>query len=287
MKKIIPIVLAALVFVAAFFFLTARKGKQVAVITAAWDLPAGHTLIADDVVPSEISAENAPAGAFSDPELLIGQTLRVDRTGGDLIVSSHLGGQKIVLAADERAIAVEVTDSAGLAGLLQAGDRVGLTAVMMSSQGSYAKMITEGLRVLYISPEFRSLDPAAYEPDPEDEGSGFSGNAPSRVSKGVVVLAVPVSDVVVAYDFASFGVDSESRTINVIDLLPALDHISNVSLSLFIQPDNSTYFTTSGVSVDGLVITPGPSPTPTPNDGYRDEDEEPETTPEATPVPEP
>ena len=283
MKKIVPIILAGLVFIAAFLFLTVRKGKQAEVLTAAWDLPAGHILMSDDVVLIETAAENIPDGAFSDPVLVIGQTLRVDRTGGDLITSKHLGGQSIQLAANERAIAIEVTDSAGLAGLLRAGDQVGLTAVLMGGSGSYAKMITENLRVLYISPEFRSLDPSVYEPAPGDDGSGNYSDNSTRDSRGTVVLAVPTTDVVIAYDFAAFGVDSASRTINVIDLLPALDHASNVQLSLFIQPDDASHFSTSGVFIEYLMITPIPSPTPTPDYGGGEGEAVPTPTP--TPVP--
>jgi len=268
LKKVLPIILAILVFAVAFLFLNARKGKKTEIVVAAYDLPAGHVLTPNDLTLAAIDAATAPDGAYDDPQMLVGQTLRSERTAGDVITGKHLGGQSIELASDERAIAVEVTDSAGLAGLLKAGDLVGLTAVMqMGSNGSYAKMITENLRVLYVSPEFRSLDPAVYQSDPaaEDDGFGASGSGSTRRDpKGVVVLAVPVDSVVVSYDFAPFGVESETRTISVIDLLPALDHISNVDLSLFIQPANAAHFSTSGVSLSDLAITPGPSPTPTP-----------------------
>jgi hypothetical protein len=158
-----------------------------------------------------------------------------------------------------------VTDSAGLAGLLQVGDRVGVTAVLLNSGETYAKVVYEGLRVLYVSPEFRSLDPAVYQPvDSESGGFNGGGSVPDRENKGVIVLAVPTNAVVIAYDFTAFGVDSEVRTVNVIDLLPALDHANNIGLSLFIQPDEAEAFVTSGVNVADLAITPGPSATPAP-----------------------
>jgi pilus assembly protein CpaB len=244
-------------------------------------------LIPEDLALVETEADRIPDGAYTDPQMLAGQVLRVERTSGDLITSAHLGGQQIELRPDERAIAVEVTDSAGLAGLLKAGDRVGITAVMrQGAQGSYAKMITEGLRVLYVSPEFRSLDPAVYQPDPDAEEDDFSsGTAPRRDPQGVVVLAVPVDAVVVSYDFAPFGVESKSRTISVIDLLPALDQISTVALSLFIQPAEARPFDTSGVYLPDLVVMPGPSPTPTATATGGQFSETPAPTPEGTPVP--
>ena len=284
MKKIIPIVLAVLVFFVAFLFLNGRKVEKTEVVVAAFDLPAGHQLTPNDLTQVETEEERVPDGAYTDPQMLVGQVLRVDRTAGDLITADHLGGQQIELAPNERAVAVEVTDSAGLAGILKAGDLVGLTAVLRQSgqQGAYAKMVTEGLRVLYVSPDFRALDPAVYETDPnaETEDNFSSGTTPRRETQGVVVLAVPVNATVVSYDFAAFGVESETRTIALVDLIPALDHISTVDLSLFIQPAEAQRFDTSGVSVNDLVVMPGPSPTPTPTEiGF---DETPE---EATPVP--
>ncbi len=266
MKKIIPIILAVFVFMLAFVFLNARQEKTVQVVAAAADLPAGHTLTDDDLTLVEAPENTLPQNAVSDPSQLVGETLRVDRTAGDYITSAHVGGQSVELAPDERAIAVEVTDSAGLAGLLKPGDMVGITAILATSgQSGYAKMIAEGLRVLYVSPEFRALDPAVYQ-QAEDTSGGFgaSGDVPTRETSGVVVLAVPIRDVVVTYDFKPFGVDDESRVVNVVDLLPALDRLNNVKLSLFIQPQNAKQFSTSGVSLPALVITPGPSPTPGP-----------------------
>lgn len=290
MKKAVPIILAVIVFATAFLFLSARKGRQSEVVVAAWDLPAGHTLMTADLTLREVSETDLPKSAVSDPQGIVGQTLRVDRTAGDLVTTQHLGGQEIQLEPDERAVAIEVNDSAGLAGLLQAGDQVGVTAVMMSNAGAFSKVIHEGMRVLYVSPEFRSVDPAAYQPAADEaNGSAMSGSTstPSRDSLGVVVLAVPTGAVVVSYDFAPFGVESAMQTINVIDLLPALDHASNVQLSLFMQPDEAQNFSTSGVFLPDLVMTPGPSPTPDPDEDLGADEGASGTDPDASPTPTP
>ncbi len=272
-------------FVLAFLSLNARQEKTIQVVAAAVDLPAGHTLLDTDLTLVEAAKNTLPQGAVSDPSSLVGQTLRVDRTAGDYITTAHVGGQNVELAPDERAIAVEVNDSAGLGGLLKPGDMVGITAILAASgQTGYAKMIAEGLRVLYVSPEFRSIDPAEYQQD-EDSGGFGASDTPTRETSGVVVLAVPIDDVVVAYDFAPFGVESEARIINVVDLLPALDQLSNVKLSLFIQPQNAKKFTTSGVSLPELVVTPGPSPTPGPEELQSAESPAGAATPAPTPIP--
>jgi pilus assembly protein CpaB len=168
-------------------------------------------------------------------------------------------------------VAIGLNDSAGLAGMLQPGDRVGVTAVIFGAgvpgagQGAFAKTISGGFRVLYISPDFRALDPL--EQASTDSGAATSPGYPppsaEKQESGTVILAVPIEAEVIAYDFTSFGVESATRLLNVVDLLPALDHAQNVALSLFLEPDDPVSFVTSGIYLPDLVITPGPSPTPT------------------------
>ena len=260
MKKLFPLLIAALVFAAALFLL--RPEATAPIITAGRDLPQGHLVGDGDLILVQYPLSLAPKGAFSDPAAVAGQMLSMPRSTGDVLYPANLGGERLVLNPGERAVALEVTDSAGLAGLLKPGDHIGLTAVIFDPQGAFAKNVTSGLRVLYISPDFAALDPLEALPDAsEDQFS--SAPARSRASQGTVVLAVPDEAQLVAYDFASFGVESAARLINLVDLLPALDHAQNVQLSLVLEPDQADSLVTSGVYLPDLVITPGPSPTPT------------------------
>ena len=88
-----------------------------------------------------------------------------------------------------------------------------------------------------------------------------------RELEGTVVLAVPVDAITIGYDFSTFGVNSESRLVSLTDLLPALDLVDTVRLSLFLEPDAPVSFITSGLFLGDLVITPGPTPTVTPCPG--------------------
>lgn len=262
----LPKILALVGLVAAIFYFSSQKQETVTVVVAAADLPAGHTLTADDVTAAEVLASSVSGAAYSDPAAVVGQTLRVARLHGDVIAAEHLGGQTLELQPDERAVGVLVTDSAGLAGLLKPGDRVGITAIVRESDGTYSKAVAEGLRVLYVSPEFSALDPLSTRRVEAVDGNVTTsvGATDTRDTEGTVVLAVPVKAQVVAYDFAAFGVQSETRLVNLVDLLPALDAASNVTLSLYLQPETSKSFRSPGVFVPDLVVTPGPSPTPTP-----------------------
>jgi pilus assembly protein CpaB len=270
MKKLLPIMLALPVFLLSLLFM--RPEATTPVVVAAIDLPEGHILAPSDIKVSQLPKSQAPQDSISDPATLIGQRLRVFRGQGDVIKPSNLGGEVISLARDERAVAIHVTDAAGLAGLIRPGDTVGVSAVMESQDGPFAKTVASGLRVLYISPEFKAAD-GIMQTDPSSlPTSAFNGGTSlvspnTRELEGTVVLAVPVQAITIGYDFSTFGVSSASRLVSLTDLLPALDLVDSVRLSLFLEPDAPESFSTSGLFLPDLVITPAPTPTATPCPG--------------------
>ena len=263
-KKIIRTIIAVLALIAIVFIGKAQMGKTMTVIVAKYDLPEGYTITTNDIQEVELPITNVPQGAFTEASELVGETLRIPRSAQDVILRGHLGGTTWELQPDERAIGIEVTDSAGLAGLLKPGDFVGVNAVIASTEGSFSKVVSDGLRVLYVSPPFLA-DELQVESDSEENimvGSG--GIDQPREDDGVVILAVSTDKQVIAYDFSAFGDESQTRMVNVIELLSAFDHSSKVKLSLFMDPANWQSFITAGVHIPDLVVTPEPSPTPTP-----------------------
>jgi pilus assembly protein CpaB len=270
MKKLLPMMIALPVFLLSLLLM--RPEATEPVVVAAFDLPEGHTLATSDLAVNQVPKSKVPADAIDEISVVIGQTLRVFRGTGDLIKPAHLGGEVIRLAADERAVAIHVTDAAGLAGLIRPGDTVGVSAVMESQDGAFAKTVASGLRVLYISPEFKAADGSAQTDPSSLTTSPFTSGASTlsqnrRELEGTVVLAVPVDAITIGYDFSSFGADSASRLVNLTDLLPALDLVDSVRLSLFLEPDSPVSFITSGLFLPDLVITPASTPTATPCPG--------------------
>jgi len=270
-KKYLPYLLAVLVFFIALALLRPPEQTQVAV--AAVDLPAGHILTEGDLVMKGVPADLLPPeGAITDPAVAVGQALRIDRSAGDLILTAHLGEKPVTLQPDERAVAVEVNDSAGLAGIIRPGDRVGVTAILTDGdytvQGVFSKATVENLRVLYIQPSFQAEDPAEaagriITPDPQ---TGIAVQR-QRSKEGVVVLAVPAKAQAVVYDFQAAGIEATTavRLVNAVELLSALDQADNVKLSLYLMPDEAQPMNTSGLWLPELVIrqmTPTPTPTP-------------------------
>ena len=269
MRKTLPILIIGLALIGVFIFLK-PEGTQ-AVVVAARDLPVGHTLTEADLQIAELP-EKLSAEAYTDPTEISGQTLRLARSGGDVITPQHIGLTYLLPQPGERGIGIEVNDSGGLAGVLKPGDYVGVTAVLLragSEAGTYAKLMVENLRVLYVSPEFQAMDPTLYAAD--EEQSGFS-SAPQRSGTGTVILAVPSEARTVAYDFPFPSLtedgqeqDDQAQWVYVTDLLPALDHANDVRISLSWQPvQPEAEMTTSGLYIPDLVILPEPTPTATP-----------------------
>ncbi len=264
MKRFFPLLIGVVIF---FFALVMLQPEATTpVVVAAANLPAGHTLAEADLTLQEYPKSMVPKDACLEIAPLVGQTLGVERRLGDVLYPENLGGEPIVLAPDERAVAIHVSDSGGLAGLLKPGDRVGVTAILPDTAGSgvFGKAVIGGLRVLYISPAFQAEEPQAEPVGTPQSGLGASaGSAQSRQETGTVVLAVPVTARVVGYDFAAFGVDNDARLVYAVDLLPALDQAGQAKLSLYLEPEKPLGFVSSGIYLPDLARTPGPSPTPT------------------------
>lgn len=267
MKRFAPILAGVFMFAIGIVLAlsVSGRGKARKVVVAVVDMQAGHTISQGDVKTAVLS--NAPAGAFADPSQVIGKTLAVPRMAGDVITQSALGGvpdPAQQLKPNERAVAVKVSMSSGVAGLLRPGDHVGVTMVLNRGldKGLYAKATVENLRVLWVSPEFQ----VEYnETDLEDKKSGLSVASPRQAREGVVVLAVPVSAEAVVYDFSDLGLPPETRRVSAVELLSALDQGgSGVKLSLYLSPTKALPLTTAGLYLPNLVVTPGATPTPTP-----------------------
>lgn len=265
MKKYLPILLAIVVFGVALAL--NQPEPQVTVVVAAADLPEGRVLEETDLTTKELPKSLAPEGAVSDVQSLVGQRLRVARGAGDLVLPVHLGGEALELQPDERAVALSVTASQGLAGLLKPGDRVGLTVIVTANQQTYAKYLAGGLRVLWVDPIFRREEAPAPQGTPQAGlfGGGTSSSPVTEegAAKGLVVLAIPVEAQTLVYDFALLGASSESKPLYLVDVIPALS-ANGAQFGLVLEPEKAQEVQTSGIALQGLAVTPAATFTPTP-----------------------
>ena len=213
----LPLALGLITAVLLVAALWPKETPKRTVVVAARDLGAGAALVAVDLTTAQVGATQAPADAVAEPGRLVGQTLAVVRFSGEPITPRHLG-PAVTLAPDERGLAVKVKADTGLAGLLRPGMQVGVIATLTDSgttRDVYAKTVLEGLRVLYVSPDFqaRPYTPATASATVTKSGpapsSGFGmDSAPATsasgssgtVREGVLVLAVSTQAQPIRYE---------------------------------------------------------------------------------------
>lgn len=267
MKKILPIVLAAAAFIVVLLVLSPTPEEDV--LVAAYDLPMGHVVEPSDFYLGSFPNDMVPDDAVKDPELVVGMTLMVGRSAGDIIRVSNLGDEPMSLAPNERAVAVTVDNASGLAGLLRPGDLVGLTAVIESGgigeSGTYSKVAVENLRVLYLSPDFLAIE----ESEREVTTTTDNTTATTRTEKkpvGALVLAVSIEAETILYDFQNIEptLGIQERIVNVIEMLTALEASENAKLFIYLMPRDAEKIVTSGLWLPELIIKPY-KPTPTLN----------------------
>lgn len=257
MKKYIPLVVAAVVFLLALVLLQPEATSQVVVLVS--DLPAGHTMAAIDMSVREIPDSFKPIDAITSPAQAIGQTLKTDHMAGDILRARHLG-QPMTLKPDEREVAIQVDDFTGLGGMIAPGDMVGLTAVIFGNQAAFSKVTAEGFPVLYVSPEFR----AGYTQMQSASLAGSSSSIPEqRTTSGIVLLAVPIALIDVKYDYSFIGGSVTVEKVNAVELIAAIAASSNAKIILYKLPDNPTNMESPGLYLPDLIFIPTPTALPT------------------------
>lgn len=262
MKKYIPLLAAAAVFILAILLLQPESKAQVVVLTN--DLPAGHVLTEIDLEVREIPESFRPVDAVEHPAEAVGQTVKTDRAKGDILRLRHLG-EPMELEAGERAIAIRVDDASGMGGLIAPGDIVGLTAVIATRDVIYSKATVEGFRVLYVSPEFRAGFSQVQSAGLSDMGAAAAIEK-ERATEGIVVLAVPVTLIDVEYDYTFIGGEKTVQKVNAVELIAALTSSGNSTIILYKLPLNPEEMQSPGLDLSELVFIPSPTPGPTPTE---------------------
>lgn len=256
-----------IVFVLLAAFLGSLRSTRPTVV-AVKPLPAGARLTADVLAVKEIHSSARLPNALSSIQDAEGQVLTVARSAGDQITADMLGDQATVgiaaqLETGHRAVAIRVTQSSGLAGIIRPGDRVAVVAIIdpqqagvesffqplqpevnleaeaeagemitPTVQSTVAYMVISGLRVLLVPQAFRYEEVL-----PEEDSSGLFAIARTTASaqqESVILLDVPVKPVEVA------GMQISPAT-----LLPLLD--AKAQMYLLLEP----------VEEDGIRVTTG------------------------------
>ncbi|NPV42316.1 MAG: Flp pilus assembly protein CpaB [Anaerolineae bacterium] len=267
MKKILPILLAAVAFIVVLLILSPAPEENV--LVAAYDLSMGHIMQEGDVIYATFPKEMVPEDAVYEPAEMVGLTLLTGRSQGDIIRKANLGTEPMALAPNERAVAITVNNASGLAGLLRPGDMVGVTAVIDSGSigeiGTFSKAAVENLRVLYLSPDFQAVDEQNNVITSQTDNTTATVQK-ERKSEGALVLAVPIESETIVYEFKDVEPElgTQLRRVNAVEMLIALQASDNAQLYLYLMPRDAEKMVTSGLWLPELVIKPY-KPTPTIN----------------------
>ncbi|MBU1748718.1 MAG: hypothetical protein KKA73_13605 [Chloroflexi bacterium] len=270
--------LATMVLVGLFFMQLADVQD---VVVARSGLLAGTRLTADNVEVRTIHTSAVLPGAVGSVTDVEGQLLSVPRMPGDQITVDMIGDQAIsglaaTLPPDHRAIAVRVTQDTGLAGVIRAGDTVGvvviidtvnlrdalgLTTIQTTQVGTrtvttardtavnpqtVARLVLHDVKVAMVPQMFR------YEEVPVDDTTGDPTMAPLSTSasaqqNSVVVLDVPLTPVEIG------GSDTVSPTIISAPELLALVNARG-TIHLILQPTDRVAVQTPGLNLLDLIV---------------------------------
>ena len=291
-NPIIPILLAIATFALLALSLWPQEEPTAVVVVAARDLGAGSILTPADLKTVVLPLEQAPDDALADPAPLVGESLAVVRYAGEPVTPKHLG-PAVVLAPDERGIAVRVEADTGLAGLLRPGMAVGVIATLEERTSSpdfggrmersfFAKSMLEGLRVLYVPPDFqaRPSQPVLYT---SDGGQPVPSSQPP-VREGVIVLAAKTRPEPIQYEEAEAilirelseddkvtgeegervtesrgeptGTPENVRWAVPVELLAALN-AADAAFTLVLVPEDARSYTSPGVELSELRVARG------------------------------
>lgn len=117
------------------------------VVVATQQLAGGTVLGAADVEVRQVSADDVPAGAATDPGTLLGGTLAGPVAEGQVLTDLVLVSARTTTAAGQVVAPVRLADAA-LARLLHPGDLVDVIAA--DGQGSKARVVARAVRVVTV-----------------------------------------------------------------------------------------------------------------------------------------
>ena len=203
MRKSLLIVLGlALLAGALTFSLLTLYVRPTSVVVARRDLAAGTRLTADLLEEKRLPKGAVPAGAFTAAAQVAGQVLTADRVSGDVITSyvagdaSAAAGIPALLAPDNVAIAVNVDQATGLAGIVRSGQHVTVIAILdpQAIQRQSAGSVVPAFAPTPFPGEGDALSgPAQATPAPTPTPQPPLSPVASITIKGLRVLVVPQS----------------------------------------------------------------------------------------------
>lgn len=132
------------------------KDSMEQVVVASVNIPYGLEIGETHIKVIEVAKGSAPAGAFSDPALVIGTVSRTEIYPGEVIIKDRIvapgGGSTLaaMISPNKRAITVRVNDVVGVAGFLLPGNRVDIISTKKKGKKIVSNTILKNIKVLAV-----------------------------------------------------------------------------------------------------------------------------------------
>lgn len=152
LNTLIPLIVALTMGLAAAILAhraLSRKGPSnapapatVSIVVVKAAVSPGHEFVADELTVMRSVGTSSPSGAFSDPAQVVGRVGAVAFVPGQPVLETMLAakgtspGLAALIPTGMRAITLDISESAGLAGLLNPGCRVDVLATATDSNAS-------------------------------------------------------------------------------------------------------------------------------------------------------
>jgi pilus assembly protein CpaB len=128
------------------------------VVVAAQDIPEGGRIERVAVVMNEWPIATVPAGAFVSVDSVVGRVTRIPVFKGEPIVPGRLApsgtgpGLEVKITPGKRAMAIRISDVAGIAGLIQPNSRVDVMVTINDEavNRQRAKLFMSNMRILSV-----------------------------------------------------------------------------------------------------------------------------------------
>jgi pilus assembly protein CpaB len=166
----------------------AKAATDVSVVVAARDIDAGTMVTLEDLGSVKYPVKDVPPEAFTDPSQAVGRISVASLVKGQLAIEKLLAskdspaGLQALVPPGMRAITMEVSEFSGLAGMLTAGARVDVIAMLRDekSKEPAARTIVQDIPVLAVG---RATG----------NGMAMAGdkNAPPPLPTSITLLATP------------------------------------------------------------------------------------------------
>jgi Flp pilus assembly protein CpaB len=263
--SILPVLLLAVLAGLLTWVFLASLRADTPVVVAAQPIAVGARLSERDLQVRMVRQADALPGSLASVDEALGQVISTQRLPGDQITADMLGSRALSaiaasLAPDHRAVAVKVTRSSGLAGILRPGDYVMLIAVVQPDarlsalslprlpgespatpaahgptpsatpgygpivpESAFARLTANGLKVLLVPQTFRYEEVSTGGAD--SQGFAMAQSSMAGQQESVIVLDVPVTPVTVE------GINGPMQ-ISLPELIALLDAHARIYLAL-------------------------------------------------------